>query len=50
MATETGGTGIGLVPLLFQDLLLVTGGGPAQDLLRVIVESMHIHCMMVLSF
>lgn len=37
-ATEIGGTGIGLVPILFQDLLLVTGEGPAQDLLRVTVE------------
>jgi hypothetical protein len=37
-ATEIGGTGIGLVPILLQDLLLVTGEGPAQDLLRVTVE------------
>jgi hypothetical protein len=34
-ATEIGGTGIGLVPLLFQGLLPVTGEGPAQGLLRV---------------
>lgn len=36
-ATEIGGTGIGLVPTLFQGLLLVTGEGPAQGLLRVTV-------------
>jgi hypothetical protein len=36
--TEIGGTDIGLVPLLFQDLLLVTVEGLGQDLLRVIVE------------
>lgn len=34
-ATEIGGTGIGLVPILFQGLLPVTGEGPVQGLLRV---------------
>lgn len=34
-ATEIGGTGIGLVPILFRGLLPVTGEGPVQGLLRV---------------